>query len=104
MSTVNGRVIIYLTKAIECLAGAQSEFVNGRYNNCANRCYYACFHAAAAALFAAGFTPRGSRPLWSHEVLPALFVGELINRRKRYPSTLRTTLERLASLRETADY
>lgn len=74
MSVASGRVIIYLTKAVEDLAGARSEFANGRYNNCANRCYYDCFHAAAAALFAAGFAPQGARSLWSHEVLPALFV------------------------------
>jgi uncharacterized protein (UPF0332 family) len=35
--------IIYLEKAEESLAGAESELANGRYNNCANRCYYACF-------------------------------------------------------------
>jgi hypothetical protein len=28
----------YLVKAIESLAGAESEFAAGRYNNCANRC------------------------------------------------------------------
>ena len=33
----------YLEKAAESLAGAESEYVNGRYNNCSNRCYYACF-------------------------------------------------------------
>jgi uncharacterized protein (UPF0332 family) len=30
---------IYFAKATESLAGAESEFINGRYNNCANRCY-----------------------------------------------------------------
>jgi uncharacterized protein (UPF0332 family) len=34
---------IMLKKALESLAGAESEFANARYNNCANRCYYACF-------------------------------------------------------------
>lgn len=29
---------IYLFKAEESLAGAESEFINGRYNNTANRC------------------------------------------------------------------
>ena len=36
--------------------------------------------------------------------MPAIFVGELINRRKVYPSELRETLARNASLREAADY
>jgi len=40
---------VFLAKAEESLAGAESEFVNGRYNNCANRCYYASFQAAIAA-------------------------------------------------------
>ena len=39
----------FLVKAEESLAGAESEYVNGRYNNCANRCYYACFQAAIAS-------------------------------------------------------
>ena len=41
---------LYTDKAQESLAGAESEFANGRYNNCANRCYYACFQTAIAAL------------------------------------------------------
>jgi uncharacterized protein (UPF0332 family) len=49
--------LAYLEKAIESLAGAESEFANRRYNNCANRCYYAMFQAAIAALMAAGIHP-----------------------------------------------
>ena len=97
---------IFLSKARESLAGAESEFANERYNNCANRCYYAVFQAAVAALDEHGFAPpRGrGRTTWSHEALPATFVGELINRRKVYPPELRETLTRSASLREAADY
>ena len=96
----------FLTKALESLAGAESEFANERYTNCANRCYYAAFQAAVAALDEHGFVPpRGrGRTTWSHEALPATFVGELINRRKVYSPELRDTLSRLASLREAADY
>lgn len=96
----------FLTKARESLAGAQSEFVNGRYDNCANRCYYACFQAAVAALEEHGIHPapgRG-RATWSHTALSATFVGELINRRKVFPAALRDTLTRTAGLREAADY
>ena len=32
------------------------------------------------------------------------FVGQLINRRKRYPADIRDVLERNYSLRQTADY
>ncbi len=95
---------VYLEKAVESLAGAESEYVNRRYGNCANRCYYACFQAAAHALFQAGFTPPGSRPTWSHEHLQAVFARELINRRKLFPGELRAVLSRTYLLRETADY
>jgi uncharacterized protein (UPF0332 family) len=97
---------LFLTKARESLAGAQSEFANGRYDNCANRCYYACFQAAVAALEANEIRPEASRgrATWSHTALAATFVGELINRRKIYPAALRDTLARTSSLREAADY
>jgi uncharacterized protein (UPF0332 family) len=46
---------IFFAKAEESLAGAVSEYVNGRHNNCANRAYYAaCFQAAVAALVCEG--------------------------------------------------
>src|SRR3990172_10237917 len=93
---------IYLLKAEESLAGAESEFINGRYNNTANRCYYACFQAAIAALLQEGFEPAGGQ--WSHEFVPARFVGDLINRRHLYPTDLRDVLERTYAVLETADY
>ncbi len=54
----------YLEKARESLAGADSEYANGRYNNSANRAYYACFQAAIAALLVAGVRPAAVQ--WSH--------------------------------------
>ncbi len=33
--------VLFMEKAQESLAGAESEAANGRHNNCANRCYYA---------------------------------------------------------------
>jgi uncharacterized protein (UPF0332 family) len=97
---------LFLSKARESLAGAQSEFANGRYDNCANRCYYACFQAAVAALEVHEIHPEASRgrATWSHTALAATFVGELINRRKIYPAVIRDTLARTSSLREAADY
>lgn len=93
---------IYLFKAEESLAGAESEFINGRYNNTANRCYYACFQAAIAALLQAGIQPE--RRQWGHEFVQARFVRELVNRRKVYPAGLRQTLSNTLGLRQTADY
>jgi len=93
---------IFLEKALESLNGAESEFVNGRYNNCANRCYYACFQAAISALIEAGL--GASHQQWKHGFVQAQFDGILINRRKKYPSELRGTLSLNSQLRESADY
>ena len=96
---------VFLDKALDCLTSAEIEIANGRYDNAANRCYYACFQAAIAALESAGFRPSGgSKPRWSHESVQALFIGVLINRRKRYPSNLRPILSEVAAVRQTADY
>ena len=65
-------ITIYLAKSTESLLTAESEYVNGRYNSCANRCYYSCFQAAIVALLREGIRPRGQ---WSHEFVHAQFVG-----------------------------
>src|SRR3990170_106742 len=91
---------IYLLKAEESLAGAESEFINGRYNNTANRCYYACFQAAIAALTQQGIQP--GRGLWRHEFVQGEFVGA--HRRKLYAPDLRDTHPRNLILRQMADY
>jgi uncharacterized protein (UPF0332 family) len=94
-------ITIYLAKAAESLLTAESEFVNGRYNSCANRCYYACFQAAIAALLLEGIRPAGQ---WSHAFVQAQLVGVLINQRKRYDPELRRVLSDNQSLRDQADY
>ena len=94
-------ITIYQAKATESLLTAESEFVNGRYNSCANRCYYSCFQAAIVALLREGIRPRGQ---WSHEFVHAQFVGVLINHRKRYDSDLRRVLADNQILRDQADY
>ena len=96
--------LLYMERASESLAGADSEVANGRYNNAANRAYYACFQAAIAALRWAGVTPRRASGEWSHAFVPAQFDGELINRRKLYPPELRGTLSLNQILRTKADY
>ena len=96
--------LVFLSKAEESLAGAESEFANERYHNCANRCYYACFQAAIAALIQADIGPRSPRGQWGHDFVQAEFIGQLINRRKIYPASLRDVLERTYTLRQVADY
>src|SRR5947209_8279458 len=95
---------LFLDKAIESLAGADSEFAQGRFNNCANRCYYGCFQAAIAALLHDGIILTGGRTTWGHDFVQAQFVGQLINRRKVYAAELRDSLARNLILRHTADY
>ena len=94
----------YFDKARESLEGSQSEFINDRYNNCANRCYYAVFQAAIAALLRAGITPSGRSQEWGHDFVQAQFISQLINRRKLYPTNLRATMAHNYALREKADY
>jgi uncharacterized protein (UPF0332 family) len=89
---------------MESLAGAESEFVNSRYNNCANRCYYACFQAAIHALIRADIQPPGRDGQWGHDFVQAQFHGQLINRRKLYPAELKGSLEQNYRLRQAADY
>lgn len=101
---MNALADIYLYKAEQSLAGAESEFANGRYNNCANRCYYGCFQAAIAALLWEGLQPRGRQGEWSHRFVQSSFAGELVRRRKRYPASMRDSLSDLLVLREIADY
>lgn len=97
------RTTLFIAKSAESLAGAESEFALGRYNNCANRCYYATFQAAVSALLRAGIRP-GRDNQWSHSSVPAQFDGQLVNRRKLYPTDLRGVLARNHDLRRRADY
>lgn len=91
----------FLEKAIQSLAGAESEFNRGRYDNTANRCYYSCFQAAIAALQRAEILPSGK---WEHVFVQSRFEGQLVYRRKLYPTELRGTLEHCYTLRAKGDY
>jgi len=102
MRVMDDDAAIYLSKALESLATAESEFVHGRFNSCANRCYYACFQAAIAALLWEGI--RTSNDHWGHDFVHAQFVGQLVNRRKRYAADLRQVLVTNQALRDKADY
>ena len=93
---------IFWEKALENLDSAASELTNRRYNASANRSYYAVFQAAIVALMREGVRPPG--PQWSHAFVQARFAGQLVTKRKAYPSVLRDTLPRLEELRVHADY
>ena len=98
---MTGDAAVYLLKAQELLAVAESEYAAGRHQNCANRAYDACYQAAVAAPIDAGIRPKG--PRWGHDTVQAVFMGELVNRRKLFPGELRDTFDRLVGFRETAD-
>src|SRR5947209_20611297 len=92
----------FWAKAQENLASAQSEYVNGRYNACANRLYYSVFHAAIEALLDAGLPARAGT--WGHGYVQAQFAGQLITRRKVFAAEFRDTLTVLLELRTKADH
>jgi uncharacterized protein (UPF0332 family) len=95
----------YLLKAQESLQGAESELTAGRLNNVANRGYYAAFQAAVAALIDAGIpVQRDTDSLISHRGVHSQFNGILISRRKVYPASLRSVLQKLLEERIVADY
>jgi uncharacterized protein (UPF0332 family) len=93
---------VFLEKAEENLAAAQTEFLSDRYNASASRAYYSCYQAAIYALAQAGLVPPGDQ--WSHEFVQARFNGVLIGRQHRYPGQLRGTLNQNLTLRVMADY
>jgi len=95
---------LFLAKAQESLAGADSELLSRRFNNAANRTYYACVHAAISALLDAGAATPGRSGEWGHDFVQARFAGELIARRKLYSSDLRDILGMTMRLRHKADY
>ena len=98
----NEWIAAYLGKADESLAGAQSEYDSGRFNNSANRAYFAAFQAAISALVREGIWRNdGNRP---HTFVQSEFAGRLINRRHRYPTGLPSTLSDLQRFRHGADY
>jgi len=90
----------FILKAKENLKAAELLFENGLYNASANRSYYAALHAAVAALAAIGIK---SEPI-SHKTTQANFSAELIQRRKVYPSRLKSYLTDLQEIRNDADY
>lgn len=100
--TSDDLAIVFWAKAQENLAGAEAEYLSGRYTVSATRSYYSAFQAAIVALLDAGLPARTGT--WGHDYVQAQFVGELINRRKRYPTEFRDTFRVLMEVRLKADY
>jgi uncharacterized protein (UPF0332 family) len=90
----------FIVKAKENLNAAELLFENKLYNASANRSYYAAFHAAITALSKEGFETERI----SHEAAQSFFAGELIKRKKKYPSSLKSYLTKLKDVRHNADY
>ncbi len=90
----------FLKKAQDNLTLAKYCLENGYYDASANRAYYAAFQAAIAALAVAGITS----PKPEHKWTQSAFNGELIKRRKIYPSRLSSYLADMIKVRIKADY
>jgi len=90
----------FIVKAEENLKAAKLLFENNLYNASANRSYYAAFHAAITALSKEGFETERI----SHEAAQSFFAGELIKRKKKYPSSLKSYLTKFKDVRHNADY
>ena len=89
-------------KARENLDSARGDLSAGRWNACARSAYYACYQAAIAALMKEGILDTYGK--WSHSFVQASFAEQLVQRRKVYPSSLRTVLSENSNLRLRADY
>jgi len=90
----------FLNKAEENLTAAKVCFDNRLFNACANRAHYAALHAAIAALAHRGIR----RDKIDHGQVQADFSNELINRRKIYPSEMKSYLPDMQMIRNMADY
>ena len=94
----------FLAKARESVIGARAELEAGRFNNSVNRSYYAVFQAGIHALIMEGIRLPGSGTEWGHAFVESHFVGQLINRRHIYETSLRPVIGQNRDLREAADY
>jgi len=90
----------FLKKAQDNLTLAKHCLEQGWYDASANRAYYAAFQAAIAALAKQGIVSEKN----DHKWVQATFSRELINRRKIYPSRLKSYLSDMLTLRNRADY
>jgi uncharacterized protein (UPF0332 family) len=92
---------VYLAKARSSLRTAQSAYVQGDFDSCASRAYFAVLQAEIAALIK---LTDFRQEQWRHERVQAQFNQRLIQARKVFPASLRSTHDDLIGRRHTADY
>ncbi|KPA15886.1 HEPN domain protein [Candidatus Magnetomorum sp. HK-1] len=93
-----------LNKSKENIEAAKILFNNKLYNASANRSYYAAFHAAIASMNNANIIKINHTELMSHKSVQAIFVKELILKRKTFSSNIKSYLTDLLRVRNIADY
>jgi uncharacterized protein (UPF0332 family) len=92
---------VYLAKARYSLRTSQSAYEQGDSDSCASRDYFAVFQAEIAALIK---LTEFRQEQWRHERVQAEFNQRLIQARKVFPASLRSTHDDLIGRRHTADY
>ena len=93
-----------LNKSKENIEAAKILFNNKLYNASANRSYYAAFHAAIASMNNANIIKINHTELMSHKSAQAIFVKELILKRKIFSSNIKSYLTDSLRVRNIADY
>ena len=91
----------YLAKAKNSLATAQHAYEQRDFDSCTSRAYFAVFQAEIAALIK---LTEFRQEQWRHERVQAEFNQRLIQARKVFPASLRSTHDDLIGRRHTADY
>jgi uncharacterized protein (UPF0332 family) len=92
---------IFLAKAKHSLATAQTAYTLEDFDSCASRAYFAVFQAEVAALIK---LTEFRQAQWGHDRVQAEFNRRLIQARKVFPASLRSTHYDLLGMRHTADY
>jgi uncharacterized protein (UPF0332 family) len=97
---MQSEILVYIEKSRENLEMAEIAFDTGKYNVSASRAYYSAFLAVVAVLRMNGFIIDSD----SHKSVQSIFNGELIHRKKLFPSKYRRYLPDMLKLRVDADY
>jgi uncharacterized protein (UPF0332 family) len=92
---------VYLMKARNSLRTAQSAYEHGDFDSGASRAYFALFQAEIAALIK---LTEFRQEQWRHDRVQAEFNQRLIQARKVFPASSRSTNDDLIGRRHTADY
>jgi uncharacterized protein (UPF0332 family) len=92
---------VYLSKARDSLRTAQSASEQGAFDSCASRAFFAVLQAEIAAPLK---LTELRREEWRHERVQAELNRRLIQTRKVFPASLRSTHDDLLGKRHTADY